>query len=262
MIELLIAGFDGRMGSAAIDMVRHHPNFHLAGVYSPYSDYAFLNEDPQYADLEVPVYHELAATKNAGAQVWIDFTVPAAAKENTLFALTNGIVPIVGTTGFTPEDIEEIKEVSKEKHVGGLIAPNFAIGAILMMEFAQKAAKYFPDVEIIELHHDRKLDAPSGTAIKTAEMIQKVRAAKVQGAAGEKETLPGARGADFDGMRIHSVRLPGLVAHQEVLFGSAGEGLKIRHDSFDRASFMKGVALAAEKLAGSETFFYGLENLL
>lgn len=131
-----------------------------------------------------------------------------------------------------------------------------------MMQFAQKAAKYFPNVEIIELHHDQKLDAPSGTARKTAEMMAETRKAISQGAEGEEETIPGARGAEFDGMRIHSVRLPGLVAHQEVIFGAKGQGLTIRHDSYHRESFMSGVALSIRKTAELDTLIYGLENIL
>ena len=130
------------------------------------------------------------------------------------------------------------------------------------MEFAQKAAQYFPDVEIIELHHDKKKDAPSGTAVKTAELIKETRTYKKQGAADEVETLPGARGAEFDGMRIHSVRLPGLVAHQEVIFGANGEGLTLRHDSYDRVSFMGGVNLGIKKVVNLDTLVYGLEHLL
>ena len=130
------------------------------------------------------------------------------------------------------------------------------------MEFAQKAAQYFPDVEIIELHHDNKKDAPSGTAIKTAELIKETRQPKQQGAADEVETIPGARGAEFDGMRIHSVRLPGLVAHQEVIFGAKGEGLTIRHDSYDRVSFMGGVNLGIKKVVEIDALVYGLDCLL
>lgn len=160
------------------------------------------------------------------------------------------------------EQIETLKKKSGEMKVGGLIAPNFTVGAVLMMQFAQKAAEYFPDVEIIELHHDLKLDAPSGTAIKTAEMMAEVRKEKRQGHKNEKELIEGARGADYEGMKIHSVRLPGLIAHQQVQFGGTGEGLLIRHDSYDRSSFMTGVALACKKVVVLNQLVYGLENLL
>ena len=169
---------------------------------------------------------------------------------------------MVGTTGFTTEEITDLIELSREKNLGGLIAPNFAIGAVLLMQFAVQAAKYFPNVEIIELHHDKKKDAPSGTAVKTAELISQVRQPQEQGATDEEESLPGARGANYQGMHIHSVRLPGLVAHQEVIFGSQGEGLTLRHDSYDRVSFMTGVNLGVKEVVKRHELVYGLEHLL
>ena len=162
----------------------------------------------------------------------------------------------------TEAQIQELTDLSKDKSIGGLIAPNFAIGAILLMKFAAEASKYFPDLEIIELHHDKKKDAPSGTAVKTAELIREVRETKRQGAEDEVETLAGARGAEFDGFRIHSVRLPGLVAHQEVIFGGQGEGLTLRHDSYDRISFMGGVNLGIKEVVKRDQLVYGLEHLL
>ncbi|SQC69780.1 Dihydrodipicolinate reductase [Listeria fleischmannii subsp. fleischmannii] len=188
--------------------------------------------------------------------------MPSVAYSNTKQIIQHGARAVVGTTGFTSEQIKELQTLSSEKKVGSLIAPNFAVGAVLMMQFAEKAAEYFPNVEIIELHHDKKLDAPSGTAVKTAEMMAKTREKIKQGANGEVESIQGARGADYEGMRIHSVRLPGLVAHQEVIFGDVGQGLTIRHDSYDRISFMSGVALAIRKTAEYDTLIYGLENIL
>ncbi|MDR0922323.1 MAG: 4-hydroxy-tetrahydrodipicolinate reductase [Lactobacillales bacterium] len=254
MIKIVVAGFLGRMGSTVVNMVKEHENFELVGLYDPFAEISEMDN--------VPVFTKKEDVLSVSPDVWIDFTMPKVAYENTAFALKNHISPVVGTTGFSDSEVEELIEESEKLKVGGLIAPNFAIGAILMMQFAQKAAEYFPDVEIIELHHDEKLDAPSGTAIKTAEMIQKVRKSKKQGNLNEKETIPGARGADFDGMRIHSVRLPGLVAHQQVQFGSAGEGLTIRHDSYDRSSFMTGVAIGVQKVISLQKLVYGLENLL
>ena len=196
------------------------------------------------------------------ADVWIDFTIPKVAYEHTRFALEHGLAPVVGTTGFTTEEITDLIDLSREKNIGGLIAPNFAIGAVLLMQFAAQAAKYFPNVEIIELHHDKKKDAPSGTAVKTAELISQVRQPQEQGAPDEEESLPGARGANYQGMHIHSVRLPGLVAHQEVIFGSQGEGLTLRHDSYDRVSFMTGVNLGVKEVVKRHELVYGLEHLL
>lgn len=254
MIKVIIAGFKGRMGSTAVEMVKEDANLELVALVDPLTSEKVVDG--------VPVFNDKTALIGFDADVWVDFTIPTVAFDNTKFALENGFCPVVGTTGFTEVQISELITLSKEKKVGGLIAPNFAIGAILLMEFAQKAAQYFPDVEIIELHHDNKKDAPSGTAIKTAELIKETRQPKQQGAADEVETIPGARGAEFDGMRIHSVRLPGLVAHQEVIFGAKGEGLTIRHDSYDRVSFMGGVNIGIKKVVEIDALVYGLDCLL
>ncbi|MGY3777587.1 4-hydroxy-tetrahydrodipicolinate reductase [Isobaculum melis] len=263
MIKVIVAGYQGKMGSTATKMVLSHTEFELVAVLDPHAEINALWEDAAFPDVNVPVFKKKEdLVKKVQADVWIDFTIPAVAYEHTRFALEHKIAPVVGTTGFTDAQVTELKAYAKAHKIGGLIAPNFAIGAVLMMQFAQKAAQYLPDVEIIELHHDQKLDAPSGTALKTAEMIAEVRATKKQGNSAEKELLPGARGADYEGMKIHSVRLPGLIAHQQVLFGGTGEGLTIRHDSYDRASFMSGVALGVKKVVALEEFIYGLENLL
>ena len=254
MIKVIISGFKGRMGSTAVEMVNNDPKLELAALLDPFAT------EKEVAG--VPVFNDKADVLRVAADVWVDFTNPDVAYDNTKFALENKICPVVGTTGFTEAQIAELIALSKSQKVGGLIAPNFAIGAILVMEFARKAAQYFPDVEIIELHHDKKKDAPSGTAIKTAELIKETRTYKKQGAVDEVESIPGARGAEFDGMRIHSVRLPGLVAHQEVIFGANGEGLTLRHDSYDRVSFMGGVNLGIKKVVNIDTLVYGLEHLL
>ncbi|MGM0124489.1 dihydrodipicolinate reductase [Enterococcus sp. AZ194] len=262
MIKIVVAGFNGRMGSTATKMVLANETFELVGVLDPLEQKKNLSEFPEYAQVDVPIFTDKETLLSSQPDVWIDFTMPEFALEHTQFALENRICPVVGTTGFSEADISFLTNLSKEKKTGGLIAPNFAIGAVLMMEFSKKAAKFFPDVEIIELHHDNKLDAPSGTAIKTAEMISQVREPKKQGHLDEVETLQGARGADYDGMRIHSVRLPGLIAHQQVQFGGIGEGLTIRHDSYDRSSFMGGVALGCKEVMERNELVYGLENLL
>lgn len=253
-IKVIVAGFKGRMGSTAVDMVKGDSELELVALLDPFAAEKEVNG--------VPVFTDKTDLVGFDADVWVDFTMPAVAYENTHFALENGFAPVVGTTGFTPEQINDLIGLSVDKKLGGLIAPNFAIGAILLMEFAAKASKYFPDVEIIELHHDKKKDAPSGTAIKTAELISQVREPKKQGVADETESLAGARGAEFDGMRIHSVRLPGLVAHQEVIFGAQGEGLTLRHDSYDRISFMSGVNLGIKEVVKRDQLVYGLEKLL
>ena len=253
-IKVVIAGFKGRMGQAAYHMVLKDPELELVGLVDPHESENEL--------AGVPVFHDKEGVLLLDADVWIDFTIPKVAYEHTRFALEHGLAPVVGTTGFTTEEITDLIELSREKSLGGLIAPNFAIGAVLLMQFAAQAAKYFPNVEIIELHHDKKKDAPSGTAVKTAELISQVRQPQEQGAPDEEESLPGARGANYQGMHIHSVRLPGLVAHQEVIFGSQGEGLTLRHDSYDRVSFMTGVNLGVKEVVKRHELVYGLEHLL
>lgn len=253
-IKVIVAGFKGRMGSTAVDMIKNDSELELAALLDPFAAEKEIDG--------VPVFTDKSDLVGLDAEVWVDFTIPKVAYENTHFALENGFRPVVGTTGFTQEQIADLMTLSVDKKLGGLIAPNFAIGAVLLMEFAAKASKYFPDLEIIELHHDKKKDAPSGTAVKTAELIREARAYKKQGAADEEETLVGARGAEFDGFRIHSVRLPGLVAHQEVIFGAQGEGLTLRHDSYDRISFMSGVNLGIKEVVQQEQLVYGLEHLL
>ena len=252
--KVIIAGFKGKMGSTAVQMVKDDQELELAALLDPFAAEEEVDGVPVFRSKEDLIGFE--------ADVWVDFTTPKFAYENTRFALENGFAPVVGTTGFTPEEIQELTSLSEEKKLGGLIAPNFAIGAILLMQFAAQAAKYFPHLEIIELHHDKKKDAPSGTAVKTAELVSQTRTSLQQGAADEEELMAGARGAAFDGFRIHSVRLPGLVAHQEVIFGAQGEGLTIRHDSYDRVSFMSGVNLGIKEVVKREKLVYGLEHLL
>ncbi|KXT78842.1 4-hydroxy-tetrahydrodipicolinate reductase [Streptococcus sp. DD13] len=253
-IKLIVAGFTGKMGSTVLEMVKKDPDLELVALLSP---------SCQDAEVDgVPVFQNKEDLVGFKADVWVDFTIPEVAYEHTRFAIEQQFAPVVGTTGFTADQVEQLRRLSCEKQVGGLIAPNFAIGAILLMKFAAEASKYFPDLEIIELHHDNKKDAPSGTALKTAELIQEVRPFKTQGASDEVETLEGARGAAYEGFRIHSVRLPGLVAHQEVLFGAPGEGLTLRHDSYDRVSFMGGVNLAIKEVVKRNQLVYGLEHLL
>jgi 4-hydroxy-tetrahydrodipicolinate reductase len=212
-------------------------------------------------DQGVPIFD----ASDHGAQVVVDFTTPDAVMENLHWAIDQGISAVVGTTGFTEERIVQVREwLAGKPGVGVVIAPNFGIGAVLMMQFAARAAKYFESVEIIEQHHPRKLDAPSGTATHTARLIAQARAEAGLGAVPDatKEEAPGARGADIDGIRVHAVRSAGLVAHQEVLFGTQGETLTIRHDSLDRASFMPGVLLAVRSVLNRPGLTLGIDTLL
>lgn len=256
MTKVIIAGYAGKMGQNAVKMVQDRDDFDLVAVYG----------QPGQSSATPLAYNTKVFDKlddiDVDADVWVDFTIPATVFENTKFAIEHNYSPVVGTTGLKDDQITELQVLAANKQLGGLIAPNFGISAVLLMQFAQQAAKYMPDVEIIEMHHDQKLDAPSGTALNTAKLISKVRKPHKQGNPDEKETIPGVRGGTYDGIPIHAVRLPGLVAHEQVMFGSTGEGLTIRQDSFDRVSFMSGVAVAVEKISAEKELFVGLENIL
>jgi 4-hydroxy-tetrahydrodipicolinate reductase len=202
---------------------------------------------------------------DAGAQVLVDFTTPDVVMDNVHWAVDQGINIVVGTTGFTEERLERVRGwLAHKPDVGVIIAPNFGIGAVLMMQFAARAARYFDSVEIIEMHHPRKLDAPSGTAQHTAGLVAQARAVAGRGPMPDatKEELAGARGTEVDGVRIHSVRAAGLVAHQEVLLGAQGETLTIRHDSLDRVGFMPGVLLAVRSVLSRPGLTVGIDELL
>jgi 4-hydroxy-tetrahydrodipicolinate reductase len=262
-VRIVIAGPRGRMGKEAVLLVNRTETFELVAVVDHRNDGRNLCEVAGFTGIEAPIYKNIEQCfQEQAPDVLIDLTTPEFGMYHTRTALQYGVRPVVGTTGFTKDDLNELTTMCQDKELGCIIAPNFAVGAVLMMKFSQLAAKYFEDIEIIELHHDQKLDAPSGTAVKTAEMISEVRKSKQQGHPNEKETIPGARGANFDGMHIHSVRLPGLIAHQQVLFGSEGQTLTIRHDSYNRASFMSGVKLAVDTVLKIDTLVYGLENII
>jgi 4-hydroxy-tetrahydrodipicolinate reductase len=193
----------------------------------------------------------------------IDFTHPDAVMGNLKFLIDNGIHAVVGTTGFTDDRLDQVKQwLADRPDVGVLIAPNFAIGAVLSMRFAAQAARFFESVEVIELHHPHKVDAPSGTAARTARLIAEARKGMPPNPDATSTGLDGARGADVEGIPVHSVRLAGLVAHQEVLFGTQGETLTIRHDSIDRSSFVPGVLLAVRAIADRPGLTVGIEPLL
>jgi 4-hydroxy-tetrahydrodipicolinate reductase len=210
--------------------------------------------------VKIKISDELEALTDAEVDVAVDFTHPSAVMSNVRWCIRHAVHAVVGTTGITQENLDEIEKLIDEE--GGessvFVAPNFAIGAVLMMKFAATASRYLPSVEIIELHHDQKADAPSGTAAKTAAEIAAARDVGTPAVRGDAAF----RGGDVEGIRIHSVRLAGLVAHQEVLLGSPGQLLTIRHDSFERASFMPGVLLAIKEVAKRPGLTYGLEHLL
>lgn len=212
---------------------------------------------------EVDAGDPLAMFTDSGTDVVIDFTHPDVVMDNLKFLIDNGIHAVVGTTGFTEQRLDQVRGwLDGRSGIGVLIAPNFAIGAVLSMHFAQKAAPYFESVEVVELHHPQKADAPSGTATRTAQLIAAARKGLPPNPDATTTGLPGARGADVDGVPVHSVRLTGLVAHQEVLFGTMGETMTIRHDSIDRTSFVPGVLLAVRQIAQHPGLTLGLEPLL
>ncbi|HKI99626.1 MAG TPA: 4-hydroxy-tetrahydrodipicolinate reductase [bacterium] len=242
-IRVLVNGAKGRMGQQVVAAVQADAETELVGQTDVGDDLA-------------------SAIATAQAAVVVDFTHPSCAYDNVQAILVAGARPVVGTTGFTPEQIADLQARAAKAGLGGVIAPNFAIGAVLMMRFAAEAARHMPYVEIIELHHDGKAEAPSGTAIKTAELIAEVRPKAPPLLVESKELSPGARGARGYAVPIHSVRLPGHVAHQEVILGGLGETLRIRHDSISRECFMPGVLLAVKQATGLSQLYYGLEHLL
>ena len=264
MINVLVTGALGKMGREVCKGVVLADDLRLVGAVDVRGEEQDIGTVLGVGEVGVPVKNDLAGELSQKTpDVLVDFTVPAAAAANVKTALRRKVRPVVGTTGMTAEEIKEIAEIAGESGVGGIIAPNFAIGAVLMINFAVQAARYFPSVEIIELHHDQKLDAPSGTAMKTAQALVEARGDFPPGGRVEIEKLPGVRGGCLDGgIRLHSVRLPGLVAHQEVIFGGVGQTLTIRHDSISRESFMPGVLLAIRKVMNLDKIVFGLESLL
>lgn len=262
MTTVFVNGAYGRMGQAVLKAVQEDEELKLVGACDMQggADTGTLVGLPANGIIIETELH--AALERLKPDVMIDFTRPEVVFDNVMTALRHNVSPVVGTTGLSEVQKEEIRRTAEKNGTPAFIAPNFAIGAVLLMVLSKQAAKYMPEVEIIELHHDKKLDAPSGTAIQTAAMIAEVRSAHKQGHPEEKEKLAGSRGADYEGMHIHSVRLPGYVAHQEVIFGGLGQTLTLRHDSMNRESFMPGVCLAAKKVCGLKGLVIGLEKLL
>lgn len=262
-IRVAVAGASGRMGREVVKLVLGDPDLELAAAVARSAGPVDAGRMVGLEPCEVQVTPDLeAALAETKPDVLVDFTTPQSVVNHTRLSIHYGVRPVIGTTGFTPEQIAELDKQCREKGIGGLIAPNFSIGVILMMRFAAQAAKYFPHVEIIEYHGDHKLDAPSGTSIKTAELIAQNREELRQGNPNEHETLEGARGGYYNGFRIHSVRLPGVFAQQEVVFGVYGQSLKIRHDSYERAGYMPGVKVAVQKVMETTGMVYGFEHFL
>jgi len=244
-IKVAVLGAKGRMGAETVKAISAAHDLSLVA--------------------QIDLGDSIEQITSSGAQVVVDFTHPESVMKNLEFAINNGIHVVVGTTGFDDKRLSEVKKwLASNPKVGAVIAPNFGLGAVLMMQFAAKAAQYFESVEIVELHHPEKADAPSGTASRTAELITEARKNSQRSAMPDKTSsgLDGARGAKVGDVPVHSVRLRGLVAHQEVLLGDQGETLSIRHDSIDRSGFMPGVLLAVREVVKTPGLTFGLEHLI
>jgi len=262
-IRVLVCGACGRMGQAVVQAVSHQSGILLVGAV----DVVGVGEDAGavagVGALDVPVQEKLdAAIESAAPDVMVDFTQPAVVMANVRCALTRGIDCVVGTTGLSDDDLAEVRHLCQAHSATAIIAPNFSLGATLMMQCAQLAARHFDYAEILELHHEGKKDAPSGTALRTADLMAEARSGPFLGVPTEHVKLDGVRGGEQRGVVIHSVRLPGLVAHQSVIFGGVGETLTIRHDTTGRESFMPGVLLAIRKTQELEGLVLGLEQVL
>jgi len=242
MVTVIVNGAKGRMGSEAVNAINNDPELQLVGQCDVGDDLTQLIID-------------------SGAQVVVDLTAASAGFNNTKIILNAGARPVVGTSGFQVEQVKELQALATEKNLGGLIAPNFSVGAVLMMKFAAEAAKYLPDAEIIEAHSTQKEESPSGTGIRTAELIAQARTKNAM-AFNDKELIEGARGAELHGVKLHSIRLPGVVAQQTVFFGGLSETLKIEHNSVHRESFMPGICLACKQVVKRNELVYGLEHLM
>lgn len=241
MIKVIINGADGKMGRAAVVTLQKEPGFELVAQLGSRDNLAST----------------IALLK---PDIVIDLTIASVAYENARTIIDANVKPVIGTTGFKADQIKELQSLCAQKKLGGIIAPNFSIGAVLAMKFAKEAARYFPQVEIIEMHHDGKEDAPSGTSIKTADMIAEQRAFSEPKS--QRETLTGSRGALHHGIPIHAVRLPGLVAKEDIIFGGVGETLTIQHNTLDRTAFMQGIVLSCKKVLQLNELIYGLENII
>ncbi|MEK0183066.1 MAG: 4-hydroxy-tetrahydrodipicolinate reductase [Oscillatoriales cyanobacterium] len=269
-IPVIVNGAAGKMGREVIKAIANAPDLTLFGAidHSPEVLNADAGELAGGAALEVPITDDLQGMLVLAAQekqsgVMVDFTHPKSVYENVRSAIAYGIRPVVGTTGLSTEQIQKLAEFADKASIGCLIIPNFSIGMVLLQQAAVTASQYFEHVEIIELHHNQKADAPSGTAIQTAQMLAEMGKTFNPQQVEETEKLQGARGSLADeGIRIHSIRLPGLIAHQEVIFGGEGQVYTLRHDTSDRACYMPGVILSIRKVIELRSLVYGLEKIL
>lgn len=267
MIKVLVSGAAGRMGREVVKAVVNDCGTQLVGAVDKNLAGSDAGELAGVGAQKVFVENDLAtALRTSGAEVAVDFSVPQAVRGNIQVMLDAGVSPVVGTTGLKEDDLKAIAAASEAAGISVFIAPNFAIGAVLMMRFAAECAKHFEMAEIIEYHHEAKLDAPSGTAFKTAQVMRAARDTDFKRVGGDEESegssAPHSRGGQIGGTAIHSVRLPGYLAHQEVIFGMAGQTLNIRHDTITRECYMPGVLKAIKSVRGLKGLTYGLEHIL
>ena len=265
MIRVGVIGATGRMGLMVCRAVAEADDMAIVAAIDRSKVGQNVGALIGHSEIAVPISDELDRLLEAEAEVAIDFTHPDVAMDNIRFCIDQNIHCVVGTTGFDEARLATVAEWLEPKpELGVVIAPNFGIGAVLLMRFAQEAARFFPSVEVVELHHPNKVDAPSGTAVRTARLVAAARRAAGMPPSPDatSDALPGARGADVEGVPVHAVRLTGLVAHQEVLMGAAGETLTLRHDSYDRASFMPGVLLAVREISRRPGLTMGIESFL
>ena len=270
LIPVVVNGAAGKMGKEVIKAIAASKDMMLVGAVD--QNPAVLGQDvgevAGCGSIEIPIVNDLQSVLVLATQykiqgVMVDFTHPDSVYENVRSAIAYGVRPVVGTTGLSPEQIKDLADFAEKSSTGVLIIPNFSIGVVLMQQAAMRAAQYFEHVEIIELHHNQKADAPSGTAIKTAEMLSGLGKNYNPALVKETENLAGARGSVCgDNIRIHSVRLPGLIAHQEIIFGAPGQIYTLRHDTSDRSCYMPGVLLSVRKIVDLKSLVYGLEKIL
>lgn len=264
MIRVGVVGALGKMGREVVKAVLNADDTELTAAIDIQGEGSDIGLIAAGKECNIKVETDLnKAVQNKKADIFIDFTQPKTIFEHVNLYISNNVKSVIGTTGLKEDEISKLKALSKEKNTGCFIAPNFTTGAVLMMMFAKQASKYFKNAEIIELHHNQKKDAPSGTAIKTAQMMALENPDFTLGNCSETELIQGARGANSEAnIHIHSVRMPGYIASQEVILGSQGQILTLRHDSMDRSCYMAGVLLATRYIADNNEFVYGLDNIM
>ena len=260
-IRVVVHGAAGRMGREVLNALCCDPELEAVGAVDLKAERDHLSLPDGSG--EIPFATELGAIlSRSRPDVMVDFTVAEATMPAAQLAIKEGVNLVIGTTGLSPSDVDEIDRLCREGDVGAVVAPNFSLGAVLMIHLAKLAARYFDYAEVIEMHHEGKLDAPSGTALATARAMAEARGKPFHCPEPEKESLSGTRGGQIEGISVHSVRLPGLLAHQEVILGATGQTLTIRHDSISRESFMPGVIMAIKRVVNIKGLVYGLESLL